>query len=248
MHTAPWPRGRVLRVPVLRSDPDLSAELGEDRRAQADGRSLAVTLRRPTGSWKASADADLARDGFGLLILDGLLVRRVGFEERFGAELLGAGDILQPALHDGEQATLPFEATWRVIAPVRLAILDRAWATRMAPYPEVAIALHRRALVRSRRLATMQAIAQHRRLEERLLLFFWEVADRFGRVRMDGVVLEVPLTHELISHLVGARRPSVSAALSRLECSGRVARHGRSWLLLGTPPSAEELVDDAGPG
>ena len=48
---------------------------------------------------------------------------------------LGPGDLLQPWRHDGEQVTLPFEAAWRVLSDLRLAVLDLAWLTRMAPFP-----------------------------------------------------------------------------------------------------------------
>ena len=36
-------------------------------------------------------DAGVARGGFGLLVLDGVLIRRVGVNGRFGAELLSNG-------------------------------------------------------------------------------------------------------------------------------------------------------------
>jgi CRP-like cAMP-binding protein len=58
-------------------------------------------------------------------------------------------------------------------------------------------------------------------------------------VRADGVHLELPLTHEILSHLAGARRPSVSAALTRLASEGRVTREGQRWILAGEPPSLE---------
>jgi CRP-like cAMP-binding protein len=106
----------------------------------------------------------------------------------------------------------------------------------MAPFPEVSVAVLARTLARSRRLASMLAITHYPRLDDRLWLFFWEVADRFGRVRPDGVVIDVPLTHEVVSHLVGARRPSVSAALARLEHDGRLQRRDTGWLLIGDPP------------
>jgi CRP-like cAMP-binding protein len=77
-------------------------------------------------------------------------------------------------------------------------------------------------------------------------LFFWELADRYGRVEPDGVRLDLRLTHELIGHLVGAQRPSVSTALGRLEEHGQVLRQGRSWLLAGAPASIEELLGHAG--
>jgi CRP-like cAMP-binding protein len=80
------------------------------------------------------------------------------------------------------------------------------------------------------------AIAQQPKLEERLWMLFWELAERYGRVRPDGVHVDLPLTHEVLSHLVGARRPSVSGALTRLAAAGRVHRHGRGWVLSGDPP------------
>jgi CRP-like cAMP-binding protein len=226
-------------VSVLTEDRDLAERLEGARRERAESMSAARVLRRAAGIWNAKVDAGHGRDGLGLLVIEGTLVRRVGLAGRFGAELLSAGDLLQPAEHDGEEAVVPFEATWRVLSPLRLAVLDLAWMVRMAPYPEVTAAITRRVMVRSRRLATLQAIAQHHRLEIRLQLLFWELADRYGRVTPDGVVIELPLTHDLISHLVGAMRPSVSTALARLEASGEVQRNGRCWTLRGDPPDLE---------
>ena len=171
-------------------------------------------------------------------MLDGLLVRRVGVGGRFGAELLAAGDLLRPWQHDGAAEVLPFEMAWRIVAPIRLAVLDTRWAARMAPYPDVAGELTGRALDRSRRLATLMAISQQPRLDRRVWLLFWELADRHGTVHPDGVHLRLRLTHEVISHLVAARRPSVSAALTRLAKRGVLRRDGGEWLLSGPPPDA----------
>lgn len=232
---------RPERVAVLSVDRALAERLAGARLARAEALSVARVLRRATGEWAAREDASHGRDGLGLLVVEGLLVRRVGIGGRYGAELLSAGDLLQPAQHDGE-AAVPFEASWRVLSPLRLTVLDLAWMARMAPFPEVMVELAGRIMERSRRLAWLLAIAQHHRLEPRLRLFFWELADRYGRVGPDGVRLDVRLTHELISHLVGAHRPSVSAALNRLDQAGEVRRRGRGWILSGEPPSLEDLV------
>jgi hypothetical protein len=127
---------------VLAEDPELARPLDDQRRAHARRAALAGVLELPIGTWDARQSADLARGGFGLLVLAGLLIRRDG---RFGAELLGPGVILRPWGHDGEQTTVPFDTTWRVLAPTRLAVLDIDWARRMAPFPEVAGALMGRA-------------------------------------------------------------------------------------------------------
>ena len=106
----------------------------------------------------------------------------------------------------------------------------------MAPFPEIAGALAGRALDRSRRLAMLMAIAQQPRLEQRVWLLFWEFADRLGKVHSDGVHIDLRLTHELIGHLVAARRPSVSTALGKLHERGILRRDGHGWVLSGPAP------------
>src|SRR5581483_4959982 len=90
--------------------------------------------------------------GIGLLILDGLLIRRIGIDGRFGAELLGEGDLLRP----WEQAQADWAAAptvgWRALAATRLAILDYRVAHRFAHYPGLTGQLVARALRRSRYL------------------------------------------------------------------------------------------------
>jgi CRP/FNR family cyclic AMP-dependent transcriptional regulator len=223
------------RSVVLDEDADLAGLIPDPVLQTARQASVATTVDLPTGTWDARDDSDRARDGYGLLALGGVLVRRVGFGGRFGAELLAAGDLLRPWEYDGDD-TIGFETTWRVLAGTRLAVLDLSWSERMARYTKVGPALAGRALARSRRLAAMMAISQQPRLDERLWMLFWELADRHGRVHPDGVYVDLPLTHEVLSHLVAARRPSVSGALSKLAEQGRVRRDGRRWVLSGDPP------------
>jgi CRP-like cAMP-binding protein len=225
------------RTPVLEEDRELAQAVDEGRAGRAVQASVATVTRLATGHWDAEQDAELARGGFGLLVLDGVFVRRVGLDGRYGAELLASGDVLRPWEHDGEGGIMPFETVWRVVAPARLAVLDLHWAARMAPFPEVAGLLMSRVMHRSRRLAMLMAIAQQPRLDQRLWLLFWELADRHGIVRPDGVHLPLPLTHEVLAHLAAAQRPSVSSALGRLAARGVVGREGRAWVLHGEPPS-----------
>jgi CRP/FNR family cyclic AMP-dependent transcriptional regulator len=228
------------RVTVLDADPDLAGRIPEARLEAARAASVAPMLAVSPGEWDPEHAGEQARGGFGLLVLDGLLVRRVGFDGRFGAELLGAGDILRPWEMDGTTGgSLPFETTWRVMVATRIAVLDLGWAARVSAFPQIGGCLTGRALARSRRLATSMAIVQLPRLDERLWMLFWELADRYGRVHADGIHLDVPLTHELLSHLAAARRPSVSGALTRLAEQGRLRRSGRAWVLVGDPPAPD---------
>jgi len=199
----------------------------------------AATLAYPAGSWQDVAEVDHVRGGYGLLLLDGIMLRRAGIEGRHAAELLGPGDLLRPWQHNGADSTLDIEWTWRVVAPARCAVLDSRWTARAAVWPQLGVELAARALGRSLRLVIAMSIAQQPRLDIRLWMLFWDLADRFGKVHPDGVHLDLPLTHEVLSHLAGARRPSVSGALTRLADEGRVRRTGRHWVLAGEPPAAE---------
>jgi CRP/FNR family cyclic AMP-dependent transcriptional regulator len=220
---------------VLREDAELAAVVAEPQRGAAERASLAALVYADRGRWDALSAASATRRGHGLLVLDGLIVREVSFRDRSGAEVLGPGDLLRP--HDEEQSALGTEATWRVLIDARLAALDENWSHRMAPFPEVAVALTGRAMQRSHRMGAAIAITQCRRLDERLHLLLWDLADRFGRVAVDGVHVDLPLTHDVLSHIARAQRPSVSSALSRLSRAGLVRRTARGWLLQGAAPA-----------
>ena len=223
-------------VSVLEMDPGLAETIPEDQLPQAQQAVAAATLDLPTGGWRPPINSDYVQGGYGLLVVDGLLLRRVRVGGRHAAELLGPGDLLRPWQHDPTTATLGLEWTWRVVAPTRLAVLDPRWASRAAAWPQLGAELAGRALARSLRLVIGAAIAQQPRLDVRLLMLFWDLADRYGKVHPDGIHLDLPLTHEVLSHLAGARRPSVSGALTRLADDGRLRREGRTWILSGDPP------------
>ena len=86
------------------------------------------------------------------------------------------------------------------------------------------------------RLSTLHAIAQIPRAEARLYLLLWLLAERFGRVTSEGVVLDIVLPYRTIGEMIGARRSTVSLAMKALRSSGSVApRPDGTVLLLGTP-------------
>jgi CRP/FNR family transcriptional regulator, cyclic AMP receptor protein len=223
-------------VEVLRREPDLALGLAEPELGVARQACRARTVTIAKGDWDPRA-RHREPDGFGLFLLDGLIVRRVGRAGRFGAELLGPGDLLRPWQTVGAFATLPFEPVWSVVAPAEVALLDAAFARRAAPFPTVAVQLVDRAMLRSRHLALTLAIVQQPRVDRRLHWLFWHLADRWGRTGPQGVRLELPLTHSLLGELVAAQRPSVTTALSSLAAEGKVERDGGTWLLRGEPPA-----------
>jgi CRP/FNR family cyclic AMP-dependent transcriptional regulator len=155
-------------VSVLEVDPALAEVVPVEQRAQALQATAAATMHFPTGPWREPLDVDRARGGFGLLVLEGLLLRRASVEGRHAAELLGPGDLLRPWQYDGSEPTLEVEWTWRVVAAVRVAVLDPRWSARAAAWPALGSELAGRAIGRSLRLVTAMAIAQQPRLDMRL--------------------------------------------------------------------------------
>lgn len=216
-------------------DPELAEALSPADRASASEHCIAPAINLPRGRWDGQR-TDMTPGGIGLLVLGGLLIRRVDVGGGFGAELLGQGDLLRPWQGEGAQSTLSSTSGWRVLEDARIAVLDRHAAARFARYPELTGRLVAKSLERSRNLATAMAIAHHSRVDTRLHMLFWHLADRWGRVCPDGVLIPLRLTHAMLADLVSARRPSVSTGLSEMVRNGLVERVGRGWLLRGDPP------------
>jgi CRP/FNR family transcriptional regulator, cyclic AMP receptor protein len=181
------------------------------------------------------------RGGLGILVLKGLLIRRVGIDGRFGAELLGEGDLLRPWQDESDSPMLPLQTGWSVVEPARLVLLDEEFVQRLASYPELGPAVVARAMQRVRNLAVNMAIVHQARVDVRLLMLFWHLAGRWGRVRSEGTVVRMRLTHALLADLVAARRPTVTSALSELGRKGLLRSSGDEWMLFGEAPA--ELLD-----
>jgi CRP-like cAMP-binding protein len=226
---------------VLEEDPSLGEGLAATQLAEATQVARAAVLRLSPGVWQPERWPTPIRDGFGLLVLDGLLLRRVRLGDRFGVELLSSGDLLRPWQREDAVSSMPRHLGWEVVEPCRLAVLDIDFARRASPFPQIPAALIARAISRSRHFAVNMAIVQQPKVETRMHMLLWHLADRWGTVTRDGVCVPVRLTQTVLAALVAAQRPTVSAALAALERHGRVTRTNRGWLLHGPPPGELEL-------
>ena len=231
-------------VRVLDSDPDLGQNLPPDRFEQARQALVARTENVPRGVWLPDSEAGPdANGGIGLLILEGVLIRRLSLQHRSCAELLGPGDLLRPSQDGFGELLAPFSVAFRVVDPLVIAQLDVRFVARAARFPEMTGELISRALDRSRLLARMLAVAQLPRVDTRLLIAMWHLSERWGTVRPEGRVLPSFLSHELLGWIVGARRPSVTTALGQLNQRGLVSRQDDgTWLLSEEPPTFDGLA------
>jgi CRP/FNR family transcriptional regulator, cyclic AMP receptor protein len=237
------PQAIAIHGYLLDGDDDLAQQFDiRTRFAVRQGTTVRV-LEAGVGECDLDATLDQTRNGFGLLVLDGLIAHETRVAERSAVELLGSGDLMQ-APSERADAILRQSDRWLVLWPVRLGLLDADFAQRARPWPQISHTLLRRASRRTAEVDAIRAISGHPRLEVRLDLVFWHLAERWGRVEPAGIRLTLPLTHRLLGQLVAAERPSISHALGRLSQAGLVTGTAGDWHLVGSPEEhLESLIE-----
>jgi CRP/FNR family transcriptional regulator, cyclic AMP receptor protein len=230
-------------VRVFDADPDLLSAVEPGTARLLRDRAVADSVVLGEGPWTPPPAETLGPGAIGLLVLEGLMSRTVRFDGLHSPELVGAGDLLRPWDDGARMGSLEFETEWHVLERTTVAILDDRFARRLCRVPGITAGLLGRALDRSRWLSFQLAIAHVRRAEPRVLMLLWHLADRWGRVTPEGVVVPLRLTHATIARLVCMRRPTVSATLMRLVRTGELARNrDATWTLTGAPPDLSTIT------
>jgi CRP/FNR family transcriptional regulator, cyclic AMP receptor protein len=228
--------GRNGSARVLELDPELGLRIPASEISRAREELVAPVLELPEGHWNVP-HGDGARGRLGFLILEGLLARDMTLAGRTATELLGDGDVVQPWLGQREDGLVPCRVGWHVLMPLRLGVLDDSFARSMARFPQVTSALLERAIRRTHRMSVHEALLQLTPVETRLLVLFWHLAERWGRVTPAGIMLRLRLPHALLGQLVGCRRASVTTGLQHIYASGELVRpDDGTWLLTGSAP------------
>jgi CRP/FNR family transcriptional regulator, cyclic AMP receptor protein len=174
------------------------------------------------GPWSPETLVDEGARPFAALLLRGLVSHEIVLAGRRSANLLGPGDLFRP--WRGVDTALPCTSSWTAAPGATIAVLDARFVTATRRWAGLAAVVHER-LAEQLDVATVRAaIVGLPRVEERVLALFWQLADRWGVVRPEGVVVQLPLTHALIGQLVGAQRPTVSLALQSLADDGLLLR------------------------
>jgi len=224
-------------VSIVDADPDLGDLLDPGELERARREALARVVRLSTGEWDAGAALEVDSHHRGFMIVDGLMSRTVDVLGRRCCELIGHGDVMRPWQWDDEGSHVRAEVGWVVLEPARLAVLDHGLVKRIVPWPQLGVELFNRGTRRAHHLAVALAIAYHQRVDDRLLLMLWHLAERWGRVHPDGVVVPLPLSHQRLADLIGAHRPSVTTAMGELTRARTLSRRDDGdWVLHGAPP------------
>jgi CRP/FNR family transcriptional regulator, cyclic AMP receptor protein len=231
-------------VSLLEVEPDLADVLSDEQRAEAQRLWLPAA-----GEDKAGDVAGLLEQSgaFGAIVLEGMLIQALQISEDPTLRLIGPGSFV-PLAHPPRSMPVT-RARLLVPIPTRLVLLDDQLLIAARRWPWIVSGLYARMLEHSDRLATQLAICQLPRVEDRLMALMWLLAELWGRVTPAGIRLEISLSHEVLGGLVGARRPTVTLALSKLAERGSLIRHEDEWLILEAPvapvstePTAPQLL------
>ncbi len=171
----------------------------------------------------------------GLLVIEGLALAQVSAGRAPVGWLVGADDLIRP--WEMNEVTLLASAVWQALSPLRVALLDGDFARRASGLDTIGEALAAKASQTSNWLFAKSLVTGTSVIEERLLLLFALLGERWGKATSAGVVVAMPLTHQVLATLVGARRPSVSTALTALSAAGFLQRIDDGWLLCRTEPN-----------
>jgi CRP-like cAMP-binding protein len=219
-------------------DPAFTQDVPEADMPQARRALVVPTARVPSGQFDLAGVA--ARHGSSalLLVLSGALARDVRVLDRTTTQLFGPGDVLAAETTDPE--CLVARVSFHAEQAGRVALLDGRFHAASRVWPALSSLVQQRLANQSRRLAVQAAILALPRVESRVLAILWHLADVFGSVRPEGVLVPLQLTHERLGRLVGAQRPTVTLALRRLGEAGDAIRVPDGWMLRAG--SADQLA------
>jgi len=226
-------------VGLMEVDPDLGRFLTDEELAELAR--IALVTRDVTGEIDV-AELLQNEDAYGVLIHQGMVLRRIRVGQRATLRLLGPGEML--ILGDSPRSALVAENDYTAIADTRLVMLDDRLMDAAQRWPRLFAALQSKMAEQNERLVVQLAICQLPRVTDRLLALMWLLAESWGRVTPSGVILPLALTHDALGGMIGARRPTVTLALGELSERGAIVRHDRGWLLL---EGLSEPTDVAGP-
>jgi CRP/FNR family transcriptional regulator, cyclic AMP receptor protein len=219
---------------LLDLDPDFGRLLAAEERPTAARALIVRTIRLQKGTW---CDDLTSETLLALLIAEGAIIRRVFAGRARSAEVLTDGDLVRPWQED---PTSFVDSEYLALKPTLVAVLDHHTRDALVRWPAIFDCLLERGIRRARVLGAQSALDNCVKVERRVLLCLWQLAERCGSATPEGVVLPISLTHQYIADMVRAQRPSVTTALSRLNASGTVRRTtDGGWIL--DPESAETL-------
>lgn len=230
-------RGRAHEAPAVSLAavwPEILARVPAEDRQLAE-RKLMLPLISVRDEHFAEVIMPHSPGAFGLVIVDGVVLKETTLARRSALELKGPGDVLAPRLTAIDQLESRAVSHYLAHERVSLGVIGAHFRQARSRWPGIADFLEE-CLGRQIDRASMHIAMLHQpRVEDRLIAFFADLAERFGHVSPDGILIDLPLTHDIIGGLVGSRRPTVTLALRNVASDGLLERlEDNRWKLART--------------
>jgi hypothetical protein len=121
------------------------------------------------------------------------------------------------------------------LVPTRITLVTTELRDRLLSIPGVApLMFDALATTARQKHRTIEALARPHHLD-RVRAKLLQLAADHGVVGLDGIRLDLPLTHELLGEMVGSARETVTRSLDELQSEGFIVRRGRSYRLAVDP-------------
>ena len=197
------------------------------------------------GRWDVERAAeDGVESPFAALVVDGLMTRECLLAGTLNVEIVGPGDVVDA--WSAKLTMMPLEVRWTALTTLTVAVLERHFLAAVRRWPILALRLFERAAEQNARASTHAAINAIRNVEQRILAMLWHLASLYGKVRPDGVLVPMRLSHEAIGRMIGARRPTVTLAMKALTDQRLLTTEGVGGFLLSTGSRSILVPDPAG--
>jgi CRP-like cAMP-binding protein len=229
-------------VPVLDLEPALARGLPSAQIAEARAACTVPTATLDPPGWRTELLPREHQDARQLLLVEGFILQRRTHYGQRAVEVLGPGDVV--GLRSGEPGRRPSPV--RALGASTFAILDERALRAAAPWPTIQQNLLTLALNRVTELADTIALMHLTRLAERLHRVLWRLAARWGEPDPEGRRLPFSLNQQDMADLVGARRPSVNAALGELRDARRLHLGPEGQIVVAEPFNEASAASSAG--
>jgi CRP-like cAMP-binding protein len=167
-----------------------------------------------------------------LLIEDGLVLVVAfagGSARRIVIDVVGAGAVLlPPGAHERLEALTDTRAT----------VVPNGASRPLLENAAAAVAIVNATKDGLRDCRESLALFSSRRPVDRVRRKLVQLAHSHGKVGTEGLLLDMPLTHELLADMIGSTRETVTRALAQLAHEG-IVRHERRHYRIVVPPGAE---------
>jgi len=217
-------------ISLLEALPEIAATIPPEDRELAARALMAPRL--------CARDEDLAETlagalegAFDFLVIEGIVLKETTLSRRAALELLGPGDVLGPLLSATRQIESRAVSRYLAHGPVTVVVLDARFRLAARRWPGLSDVLHDHLAQQTHRASMHLAMLHLPRITDRITSLFSDLAERFGHMTPDGVLIDLDLTHEIIGRLVGGRRPTVTIALQALADDGLLTRREERWAL-----------------